>query len=91
MRHASWLIFRFAVSRELKSTACYRLHGHSYVGTMASMFGRILARQPEDTTGGRKWSKWESRWVAGLWIGKQRQAGHHLIVRNISEINGKTL
>ena len=91
VRHASWLIFRFAVSRELKSTAFYRLHGHSYQGTMASIFERVLARQPEDTTSGRKWSTWESRWKAGLWIGKQSQADDHLIVRNISEINGKTL
>jgi len=58
---------------------------------MASIFERVLARQPEDTTSGRKWSKWESRWVAGLWIGKQSQADDHVIVRNISEINGKTL
>ncbi len=29
--------------------------------------------------------------MAGLWIGKQSQADDHLIVRNISETNGKTL
>ena len=58
---------------------------------MASIFERVLARQPEYTTSGQTWFKWESRWVAGLWIGKQSQSDDHLIVRNISEINGKTL
>ena len=37
VRHASWIIYRFAVNRFYKSTAYFRVHGKNYSGTMVHL------------------------------------------------------
>ena len=70
VRHASWIIYRFAVNRFYKSTAYFRVHGKNYSGTMVHLFETVLARRAEDAQEGRKASKWDSRWRIGVWLGK---------------------
>ncbi len=78
-RHASWIIYRFAMSKIKKSTAHFRAHHKNYSGTMVNLFETVLARRAEDVVESRRTSKWESRWKMGIWLGKTELSDEHLV------------
>ena len=79
VRHAAWILYRFAKSSELKSTGFYRIHNKNYAGAVVNLFEMVLARRPEDVVQGRKTSKWESRWRLGIWLGKTEVSGRRCV------------
>jgi len=79
IRHAAWILNRFALNREQHSTFYYRLKGRSYRGPLVKIFEAVVARRPQDVQCGRKTSKWDSRWYDGLWLGRSDASEEHLI------------
>ena len=79
VRHAAWIIFRFANSKILKSTAYFRVFHKNFSGTLVNLFETVLARKAEDATEGRRTSKWDSRWRIGVWLGKTELSDEHLV------------
>ncbi len=70
VRHSSWIIFRFAMNKNFKTAAPFKVHCKNYSGTMLNLIETILARRAEDAPAGRMTSKSDSRRRVGVLVGK---------------------
>ena len=69
------------IHSEKRATGFERVHGRSYEGAVVPFGEVILARQLDDLSAGtHRFSKWESRWQFGLWLGKSETSDEHLIL-----------
>ena len=64
-RHSAWLLNRYAVHSTLKTTPFQALHGRPY-GERICAFGSTVFALDEHK------SKYERRWLRGIWLGKDR-------------------
>ena len=62
-RHSAWLLNRYAVHSTLKMTPFQALHGRPYAGRICSFGSTVFALDEHR-------SKYERRWLRGVWLGK---------------------
>ena len=74
VRHAGWLLTRFAVRQSTGKTAFHLLRGKPYRGELATLGEVVWAREPGDRT-----QKAEAQWRLGVWLGKTEKTDEHLI------------
>ena len=79
VRHASWLIYRYHCSTDLKSTCFARDHGRAYSGALVTLFETVLARLPGAEEKGPGRSKWQTRWTQGVWLGRTEDSDANIV------------
>ena len=62
-RHSAWLLNRYAAHSTLKMTPFQALHGRPYAGRICSFGSTVFALDEHR-------SKYERRWLRGVWLGK---------------------
>ncbi|CAE8585279.1 unnamed protein product, partial [Polarella glacialis] len=79
VRHAAWLLARFAPWRE--GAAPYTRHrGAPYRGKVVQFGEYALAMNSEGyRRGAQRTSKFDSRWLGGVWLGKTGASDEHLV------------
>jgi hypothetical protein len=75
VRHAAWLITRFVV-RPSGRTAYEALRGRAYRSELVEIGERVFAKKPGDS---QNVTKLDSRWEAGIWVGKTETSEEHLV------------
>jgi hypothetical protein len=75
VRHAAWLITRVVV-RPSGRTAYEALRGRAYRSERVEIGERIFANEPGDS---QNVTKHDSRWEAGIWVGKTETSEEHLV------------
>ncbi len=79
VRHASWLIYRYHKNNDLKSTCFARDRGVAYSGSLVGLFESVLARAPGAEERGTGRSKWQTRWIQGVWLGRAEDSDTHIV------------
>ncbi|CAE8619652.1 unnamed protein product [Polarella glacialis] len=79
VRHAAWLLARFAPWRD--GAAPYTRHrGAPYRGKVVEFGEYVLAMNPEGYwRGAQRTSKFDSRWLGGVWLGKTEASDERLV------------
>ena len=62
-RHSAWLLNRYAVHSTLKTTPLQALHGRPYGGRICAFGSTVFALDEHK-------SKYERRWLRGIWLEK---------------------
>jgi len=73
IRHAGWLITRFSMGTSGR-TPYEQLRGRGYRGELVEIGERVYAKKPGDQP-----NKLDSRWEAGIWVGKTETSEEHLV------------
>ena len=81
VRHAVWQLNRFHVNVDWQNSAYERLQHRSYAGALVPFGEVVLARRQDDPSlGVHRYSKWDSRWRFGVWLGKTDESDQHLVM-----------